>query len=264
MDEQIAAMPEAQESDTGRAQAPAGHPSHTGEVLWNALTLLLVVAFLGSLIYFGLVFTNPTAAYNVFPPPTLVPALAMPTPLPTRTLSLPVPTQTLAATLLPNPSATPIPPTPTAIQATPLSSLIIENSPTPTVKAVNSVYSFVLQADPKAVDGTLFDPTHGCTWMGVAGRAYDLQNGPVTKLEVQLFGILDGNLLSLTSLTGTSTQYGPSGFEFTLASQPVASNQRLWIRLVDQAGVPLSDRIFFDTYADCAKNLVVINFKQVK
>ena len=34
--------------------------------------------------------------------------------------------------------------------------------------------------------------------------------------------------------------------------------------LLNQEGIPISDRIFFDTYAECNKNLIIINFKQVK
>ncbi len=233
--------------------------------LLNGCSLLLLAGIVASAAFFVIVFNNPNASINPFPPPTMVPTLFIPsiTPVPTSPFPTAAPTATFSvAPLVTN---TPDQPTPTAIQGTPIGTLTSGTvTPlTPTAK-VTAAFSFAVQGDPKAIDATLFDPNHGCTWMGVAGRAYDLQNGPVTKLEVQLFGILDGNLLSLTSLTGTSTQYGPSGFEFTLGSKPVASSQRLWIRLVDQAGVPLSDRIFFDTFADCTKNLVVINFKQVK
>lgn len=233
--------------------------------LWNALTVVFLAGMVVIVAYFLMIFNNPNASYNPFPPPTMVPTLFIPsiTPLPTNAPTIPVPTSTFS--VAPLVTSTPDQPTPTAIQATPIGTLSSGTiaAATPTAK-VNSVYSFAVQGDPKAIDATLFDPNHGCTWMGVAGRAYDLQNGPATKLEVQLFGILNGNLLNLTSLTGTSTQYGPSGFEFTLANKPVASTQRLSIRLVDQAGIPLSDRVFFDTYSDCTKNLVVINFKQVK
>jgi hypothetical protein len=38
----------------------------------------------------------------------------------------------------------------------------------------------------------------------------------------------------------------------------------LKVRLEDQAGLPLSDFVSIDTFSDCAKNLIVVNFKQVK
>jgi len=237
------------------------------ENFWNVLTLLVIVGIVGFSVFYAMIFINPTGAFNPFPLPTMVPTLFIPTitPLPTHTntpFRLP-PTNT--NTVVPTATSTPIAPTPTAIQATPIGTLVLSSGTpvTPTPK-VTPVYSFALQGDPKPIDATLLDGTHNCSWTGVGGRVYDLQNAPATKIEVQLFGILDGNLINETSLTGTALQYGPSGFEFTLGNKTIASTQRLWIRLVDQGGVPLSDRVFFDTYAECSKNLIVINFKQDK
>jgi hypothetical protein len=68
----------------------------------------------------------------------------------------------------------------------------------------------------------------------------------------------------MMSLTGVALNYGPSGFEFQLAGKPVASKKTLWTQLLDQEGLPVSDRVFFDTYADCNRNLILINFKQVR
>ena len=38
----------------------------------------------------------------------------------------------------------------------------------------------------------------------------------------------------------------------------------LWVRLLDQSGLPLSGKVYFSTTQDCQRNLVVVNFKQVK
>jgi hypothetical protein len=65
-------------------------------------------------------------------------------------------------------------------------------------------------------------------------------------------------------MTGLAPQYGQGGFEITLADRLIASNGTLWIQLLDQQNLPLSDRIFFDTYQDCQKNLVIIYFTQVR
>jgi len=257
MDKQPAPKPQPQPR-----QAPR---FNFGNVL-DVLTVILLIGTVFSAIYVAMIFSYPQANFNPFPPPTMVPTLFIPsiTPFPTRAPATLAPTAT--PTELPTATKTPTEPTPTAIPATPIGTLTIAtNNPlTPTPKGTAPAYSFAIQDAPKLIDGQLFDPNHGCTWQGVAGHVYDLQNGPANKIEVTLFGILDGKLLNETSLTGTAIQYGPSGYEFTLGSKPVASTQRLWIRLVDQVGVPLSDRIFFDTSADCSKNLVLINFKQVK
>ena len=64
-------------------------------------------------------------------------------------------------------------------------------------------------------------------------------------------------------MTGLAPQYGQGGFEFTLANQLIATTGTLWIQLLDQQNLPLSERIYFDTYNDCEKNLVIIYFNQV-
>jgi len=38
----------------------------------------------------------------------------------------------------------------------------------------------------------------------------------------------------------------------------------MWVRLIDQARLPLSPKVYFDTYEDCHRNLIVINFRQVR
>ena len=100
--------------------------------------------------------------------------------------------------------------------------------------------------------------------MGVGGQVLDLQGRPLTGVTVQLSGTLDGKSTILNSLTGTARQYGEAGFEFTLEDAPLASTGTLWVRLADQASLPLSGRQFFDTYAECEKNLIIINFKQIR
>ncbi len=242
--------------------SPPPTPNRSGETLWNFFTGLLVLAIIAALIVITLVYLNPRSALNPFPPPTPIPTLAasplvpLPTLAPSVTPLVLLPTQTPAPTL-------PNQPTPTAILATPAGTF---TGPTlsPTVKS-NSVFAFILQSEPKAIDSTLFSPARGCQWMGVAGQAFDLKNSPVPLgIEVQLAGVLDGKPILITSLTGTATLYGLSGYEITLADKPIASRGSLWIRLVDQAGLALSDRVYFDTFADCSRNLIIINFKQVR
>jgi hypothetical protein len=66
------------------------------------------------------------------------------------------------------------------------------------------------------------------------------------------------------AMTGLAPQYGLGGFELTLADKLFASAGTLWIQLLDQQNLPLSNRIYFDTYDDCAKNLIIIYFSQVQ
>ena len=100
--------------------------------------------------------------------------------------------------------------------------------------------------------------------MGVGGRVYDLANAPLKGLVLRLGGTINGvDLAEQFRLSGLDTIYGPSGFEFTLSNTPLQTVHAYWIQLEDQAGNPLTDKIYFDTYADCKRNLVLINFKQL-
>jgi hypothetical protein len=58
--------------------------------------------------------------------------------------------------------------------------------------------------------------------------------------------------------------YGPAGFEFIIANRLLGTTGTVWIQLEDVQGLPMSDRIFFNTYGDCNQNLVVIYLQQVR
>ena len=100
--------------------------------------------------------------------------------------------------------------------------------------------------------------------MGVGGQALDMQDAPIVGTTIELGGWLGSDSVDMLSLTGTALQYGTAGYEFTLSNQPVATQKTLWVQLLDQAGLPLSNRVFFSTYEDCQKNLILITFKQVR
>jgi len=70
--------------------------------------------------------------------------------------------------------------------------------------------------------------------------------------------------LDMYSITGYSTQYGQGGYEITLANSLVATTGTVWIQLMDQQKLPLSDKVYFDTYDDCQMNLIIISFDQVR
>jgi len=123
----------------------------------------------------------------------------------------------------------------------------------------------VAQGSPVAIASTTFHPEAGCNWLGVAGQVLDMSGAPVTTgVIIQLSGVIGGEFKEITSLTGVAPQYGPAGYEIYLGDKPVASNGTLWVQLLDQAGLPMSEKIFFDTSDDCDHNLIFINFKQVK
>jgi hypothetical protein len=229
----------------------------------NLLTLIVVVATIGVGAVFGAVFVNPYLVdvvnpylpVRLVPPPTLPPTLGPPTPTNTPEIYLPptwTATPTVTATPTPTPTETPVPtatPTPTE---------------TPAVTNTPSGAAIVPQPDsPKFT--TNFANTKACEWMGLAGQVFDNKtNGAVTGLAVRIGGQLSGIPFDLTSLTGSAPAYGPGGYEFVLSDRPIASTKTLWVQILDTAGVPLSDKIYFDTSDKCSENLVLFNWNQVR
>ncbi len=241
---------------------------HT-DIIWNILTVLVLLAIAGMVVYFVFIYNNPTSPLNTYPPPTQAVAVIIPTnPPPTATVVpftlTPVriasvtrtPTLTRTATLTLTPSNTPVTPTLTPT---------ITETLTPAITDTTRPYApfpFMLQGPPAFRPASEYN--HTCDWMGVAGYVVDMQNRPLTGITVQLVGSLNRLYVEQTSLTGTALAYGQSGYEFTLTNTLVGSVKSLSVYLLDQAGLQLSEKVTFDTFADCSKNLILINFKQVR
>lgn len=233
----------------------------------SALWLILAFFFLaatGGVFCWGVwVFLNPHSALNPFPPPTLPPTVTpLPgitpippnSPVPTATdTPTPPPTATKIATLLPTWTATPAGTptfTPTLNTPTPIQYAYRVQPGTPTYLAARSLF-----------------PDRGCNWMGVTGQILDAQGRPVPEpffLLVQ--GEVNGQLVRLIGYAGTAPQLGEvegqvSGFDIKIADQPFASTGVFTLQLFDlNTGEPLSEPVPFDTFADCERNAILINF----
>jgi hypothetical protein len=233
-----------------------------GGMVWNVLTGIVLLAVLCVGIVFLTIFFNPYSGINLFPPPTMPALLAYPSVTPTSRLQLP-PTWTPSPTLEPSQTFTPEPsftPFPTE---TPFS--LFPVTTTPTGEAKKGMPFVVSPGTPVGTSSQTFHSEAGCDWLGVAGQVFDLSGAPVSGQQVRIGGTLAGSAVDMLSLTGLTTAYGTAGFyEFVLGTKPVASKGTLWVQLLDQGGVPMSDKIYFDTYDTCDKNLVFVNFKQVR
>lgn len=228
------------------------------DTFWNALTVLLFLGMCVLAVAFVVIFTDPENRLNPFPPPTLQPTRSIPTATIADT-EIPA-SPTTRPTSTGTPTFTPVPATAT-ITLTPTATITATEGPTPT-PTISSVYPFILRGDPVAISSSAI-PGHEECKLWVAGQAYDLQQAPMVGITVRLGGYL-GKTLSQLSLTGTALQYGPAGYEFLVSDTVQASREAVWVMLLDQAGVPLSGRIYFDTYNDCEKNLILINFRQIR
>ena len=231
-------------------------------LLWNILTGIVLLMMLCASGVFLTIFFNPQSSFNPFPPAPLPAALKFPTITPTSLVKLrptwtPTPTEEPTATVTPHPTAT-LPPTPTFFS-------LVSPTPEPPTATSGGMPFAINRGSPSALSSETFHPEAGCDWMGVAGTVLDITNAPVsTGVIIQLGGSLAGAPLDMPTLPGLARQYGPSGYEIYLSDHPIASKGSLYLQLLDQAGLPLSDKIYFDTRDDCEHNLTFITIKQMR
>jgi hypothetical protein len=233
-------------------------------LIWNILTVLMLLASVGLAGLFAAIYVDPASGLNPFPSPTPLPLLVQAPVLPTQLPSL-TPTATALPSETPTPTATAAPtetPTPS-----PSATVLAGQAPAPTLRptATAGGFAFVAQeGSPAAISYSIYSEV-GCSFLGVGGRVLGLDGSPVTPgVIVRLRGTLDGRQVSMDTLSGTATQYGESGFGFQLSDRPITSNYSLFVQLLDQAYLPMSERVFFETYDTCDKNLIFITFRQVR
>jgi hypothetical protein len=191
--------------------------------------------------------------------PTLIPSQpteAVPTSAPEVTIEATTVSPTESATntatpVSPAPTFTPVPPAPTQKIATPV----------PVVPTQIPMKYTLQPGTPLALTGFVHADL-GCNWMGVGGQVFAQDSSPVKQLVIELGGNLNGQPVSQLSLTGAAIDWGPGGYEFTLSNQPIDSSGTLWLRALDLNGKPISDKIYFTTYNDCAKNAILINLSE--
>jgi hypothetical protein len=231
---------------------------NSSDMIWNVLSILVFMAIIGLVVLFGSIFINPYNALNPFPPAALPTELAYPTatitPLPFPATYTPTVTIQPSATGTQFPTWTPIP------SFTPF---VIVSATTP-AETETGGSGMPFEATMTHVGSAYFHPDAGCNWIGVAGQAVDMNNSPVLYLTIHISGTLGGKFIDYYSLTGTAPNFGQAGFEFELGDKPIASSDTLWIQLMDQQNLPLTEQIKLTTYNDCSKNLVMIRFKKVR
>jgi hypothetical protein len=218
-----------------------------------ALGFLLATVCVGGA--YGMIFFDPQVGFNPFPPPTFVPTVAIPI------------TPTAAATLPPVWTPTPSS-TPRSTDAPPVT-LTPSPTATETTTAVAQVGGqFSLQDGSPAY---ITDP-RGCEVMGIGGRLFDTSGGPENNWVVRVGGTLDAQDLGIIdTISGSSLpagadipqlgEPGEGGYYIQLADEPIASENSVWIEIVDPAsGLRLSNRVFLFTLETCAENLILVNW----
>jgi len=236
-------------------EQPGKRPAGPRLNQWDILSIIVVVITVCIAGYYLLIFIKPNAPFNPFPPP--------PTPyrLPTATITPIQLPATWTATNPPVLTATDTPPpTFTLIPTvTPFSLVPPTNTPKPTATP-KAPFSGSYQAIASTLIPSLTDL--GCAWQGVGGSVDDASGSPIIGIVIRLVGTYGGNPINLVIVSGTSLDYGRSGFQFSLGTTPINSTKDLYVQLDDQAGLPLNDNLYINTYSDCGKNLILVHFKK--
>ena len=223
--------------------------------MWDMLSILVLLLTLCLVGYFALIFVNPASSLNFLPPGQGPFSNALPTstvtPIQMQSTWTPSPTLELTPTDTPRPTLTPLP-TSTSFSLVP---------PTKTAQPTRTPRA-PFGGSFTQVESTIIHPELACNWAGIGGTVVDANNSPVIGTVVVLRGTLNGSTIEQQTVSGINKEYGPSGFEFVLGTAPVASSKTLFVQLVDQQNIPLSDPVQIDTSTDCSKNLVMVRFKR--
>ena len=256
----------------------------TQSLVWNIASVLLLLATAVVVFVFLAIFINPQSGLNPLSPPTLPVLIAPATFTPTPRNLLP-PTWTPDPADIPTPTDTPaptdaLPPTnepPPTVMPSPTEG--VEPSPTEDGESSSTEdgepsstdeveEAFQIQEGSPAYISNFAHQEEGCDWLGVAGQIFDISGEPITdsSVVIKIGGTLNGEELTARTLTGMreGEPYGAGGYEIVLSGATIASSDTLWIQLASpSADLALSEKIFFDTFDDCEKNLILITFVQI-
>ena len=254
------------------AQADAATVIKDRAHLFNQLTLLCLALTPIVLICYLVILVFPTSALNPLPPLALLPPVIVPpTPTPTNTptatpTTRPTNTATATSTATPVPTATPTelptntpPPTisGTLRSGTTLPpSLTPSRTPTPIVTLGPTQSPFNYTAEVIYQRAQLY----GANWAGVAGLVFGLDHKHQTNILVRLWGDAPQGAQGNTKTSGMYTQYGASGWEFTLGDRPAFGKWSLQLLADDDQ--PLSPIVEIEMKGDPRANLAYVIFNQ--
>lgn len=181
--------------------------------------------------------------------------------------------------IAPSPTTADAAPSPTtASAAAPTATTIVINQPTATTQILPTPTDFIFSdatATIPAVGKPLYVVQEGtpvyiaapnCDGLYVAGQVFDKNGGPVVLIWIQLGGVLnDEPLYEEEALSGSATQWGQSGYEIKITENMANSIGEVYVQVYDQNSEDIvSELIFFNTFDDCDRNLVLINWVEVE
>jgi type VI secretion system secreted protein VgrG len=228
-------------------------PSGGRMPVWDILSIVMLVLTVCLAVYFLYIFIDPTTPLNILPPGGSADQVPTGTATPLQMAA----TWTASPTLELTPSNTPRPTFTPFFTSTPFSLVPPTRTPRPT-NTPRAPFS----ATSQQVESTIIHPDLACNWAGIGGTVVDVNGSHVVGTVVVLRGTLNGTTVEQQTVTGINKEYGQSGYEFVFGNAPVESRGTLYVQLVDLQNIPMSDKVFLNTSAECTKNLILVRFKK--
>ena len=231
---------------SGRSQNRTGSGGGCALKFGTLIFLVGTILLLGFFVY---TYITPNNPYNPFPPAESNSTAAPPTLeiLPSHTPIL-IPSAT--ASLIPDlplSTFTPLPP-PTEAVITLLA---------PTTTPLSSLQF-------SAQTGTPVYTAHpnGCDGIYIAGNVIDSEGNPFAGMLVIAAGTLaDIAIEPEPSLSGLHPEFSPSGWQIKLSETLLDSSETVYVALYNlESAEPVSELIYVNTYNDCDRNMVMVNF----
>jgi hypothetical protein len=170
---------------------------------------------------------------------------AFPQSIPTPEFDVPTLTAPAPTNILPTVTSTPT---------------LVPEKDMPETGMSEEIIPYRLQPGSPLAMENIFHQERGCNWMGIGGQVFGESGQPIGMLVVEVGGQLEGEKIEALTLTGSASQWGPGGFEFNLAEKPILSSESLWVQVLDLEGNPLSEQVYIDTFDDCERAVVMVNF----
>lgn len=139
-----------------------------------------------------------------------------------------------------------------------------ESSPAPSAPVPSPTPAFVLQAGSPAYLPAFTHPEAGCAWVGIAGQVFNSAGLPQDNIVVVVKGLFNGKAVDALALSGLAKAYGAGGYEIQVGTASATTSEALTIQLLNDKFEPLSPVYPVQTFDDCQKNLILMNFQSTE
>lgn len=104
-----------------------------------------------------------------------------------------------------------------------------------------------------------FANSAGCNWQGIGGQVYDVNNQPLSNINVHVIG---AGGFDRETVSGSNTLYGSSGWEIAVGN--TFTQDSFIVELRSPQGTVISPPVQVNFPGNCNSNLAQVNFVQTR